>query len=85
LRLVALIPGVGLVVWFLVCVYGIGAVSMAARYGGHELRPRAEPPTEPPIEPPPPPPPPPELVDDTSSDASSDTASGASADAVTES
>jgi hypothetical protein len=85
LRLVALIPGVGLVVWFLVCVYGIGAVSMAAWYGGHELRPRAEPPTEPPIEPPPPPPPPPELVDDTSYDASSDTASGASADAVTES
>jgi hypothetical protein len=41
LRLVALIPGVGLVVWFVVCIYGIGAVSMAAWYGGHE-RPRED-------------------------------------------
>ena len=38
LRLVALIPGIGLLVWFVVCVYGIGAVSMAAWYGGHEVR-----------------------------------------------
>jgi hypothetical protein len=38
LRLVALIPGLGLIVWFVVCVYGIGAVSMAAWYGGHEVR-----------------------------------------------
>ena len=38
LRLVALIPGVGLLVWFVVCIYGIGAVSMAAWYGGHEVR-----------------------------------------------
>jgi hypothetical protein len=38
LRLIALIPGVGLVVWFVVCVYGIGAVCMAAWYGGHEVR-----------------------------------------------
>src|SRR5215218_2517235 len=30
LRLVALIPGVGLLVWFVVCIYGIGALSMAA-------------------------------------------------------
>ena len=38
LRLLALVPGVGLLVWFVVCVYGIGAVSMAAWYGGHEVR-----------------------------------------------
>jgi len=37
LRLLALIPGVGLLVWLVVCVYGIGAVSMAAWYGGHEV------------------------------------------------
>jgi hypothetical protein len=43
LRLIALLPGLGLLVWFVVCVYGIGAVSMAAWYGGHELRPGAEP------------------------------------------
>jgi hypothetical protein len=36
LRLIALIPGLGLIVWFVVCIYGIGAVSMAAWYGGHE-------------------------------------------------
>ncbi len=42
LRLVALIPGVGLLVWFVVCIYGIGAVSMAAWYGGHEV-PEVEP------------------------------------------
>jgi hypothetical protein len=38
LRLLALVPGLGLLVWFVVCVYGIGAVSMAAWYGGHEVR-----------------------------------------------
>jgi hypothetical protein len=46
LRLIALIPGVGLIVWFVVCIYGIGAVSMAAWYGGHE-RPEVEPQPEP--------------------------------------
>jgi len=46
LRLIALIPGVGLIVWFVVCIYGIGAVSMAAWYGGHE-RPEVEPQSEP--------------------------------------
>ena len=42
LRLIALIPGVGLVAWFVVCVYGIGAVSMAAWYGGHRVLPRTD-------------------------------------------
>jgi cytoskeletal protein CcmA (bactofilin family) len=60
LRLLALIPGVGLLVWFVVCVYGLGAVSMAAWYGGRrppgdELPP---PPVEPPIDEPPAEPPP---------------------------
>lgn len=44
LRLLALIPGVGLVVWFVVCVYGIGAVCMAGWYGGHEVRETSAPP-----------------------------------------
>jgi len=65
LRLVAIIPGLGLLVWFLVCVYGIGAVSMAAWYGGHQVRPpppaedeaaSLEPPSPEPPEPPEPPP-----------------------------
>ena len=43
LRLLALIPGIGLVIWFVVCIYGIGAVSMAAWYGGHEVRPPVAP------------------------------------------
>lgn len=38
LRLLALIPGIGFLVWFVVCVYGIGAVSMAAWHGGHRVR-----------------------------------------------
>lgn len=38
LRLIALVPGLGLLVWFVVCIYGIGAVSMAAWYGGHPPR-----------------------------------------------
>ena len=38
LRLLALIPGLGFLVWFVVCIYGIGAVSMAAWYGGHRVR-----------------------------------------------
>jgi len=40
LRLVAIVPGLGFLVWFGACLYGIGAVSMAAWYGGHEPRPR---------------------------------------------
>jgi hypothetical protein len=60
LRLIALIPGVGLLAWFVVCVYGLGAVSMAAWYGGHRP-PRDEvppPPVEPPVDEPPAAPPP---------------------------
>jgi len=45
LRLLALVPGLGLLVWFVVCVYGLGAVSMAAWYGGHQVRPRENEPT----------------------------------------
>ena len=48
LRLLALVPGLGLLVWFVVCIYGIGAVSMAAWYGGHEVRPRGDLGDEPP-------------------------------------
>jgi hypothetical protein len=59
LRLVALIPGIGLIVWILVCLYGIGAVSMAAWYGGHEAR---APDDETAGQLPPPPPPPPAPV-----------------------
>ncbi len=66
LRLLALIPGVGFIVWFVACVYGIGAASMAAWYGGHRMRdtpgtesaddsalppPPATPPATPPAEP----------------------------------
>jgi hypothetical protein len=59
LRLIALLPGIGLIVWFAACIYGIGAVSMAAWYGGRARRPDA--PTEPaapagePVAPTPPP------------------------------
>ncbi|MDQ1429635.1 MAG: hypothetical protein QOF40_237 [Actinomycetota bacterium] len=60
LRLVALVPGLGLLAWFVVCVYGLGAVSMAAWYGGRRP-PRDElppPPAEPPVDEPPVRPPP---------------------------
>jgi hypothetical protein len=40
LRLVAIVPGLGFLLWFCACLYGIGAVSMAAWYGGHEPHPR---------------------------------------------
>jgi cytoskeletal protein CcmA (bactofilin family) len=55
LRLVALIPGIGFLVWIVVCVYGLGAVSMAAWYGGHRVRDEDEPPPDapPPAQPPP--------------------------------
>ena len=55
LRLVALIPGVGFLAWLVVCIYGLGALSMAAWYGGRRP-PRDElppPPVEPPVDEPP--------------------------------
>jgi cytoskeletal protein CcmA (bactofilin family) len=42
LRLLALIPGLGFLVWFVACIYGLGAASMAAWYGGHRVRPGTE-------------------------------------------
>ena len=41
LRLVALVPGVGFVVWLVACVYGLGALSIAAWHGGHATGPSA--------------------------------------------
>jgi cytoskeletal protein CcmA (bactofilin family) len=63
LRLLALIPGVGLLVWFVACVYGLGAASMAAWYGGHRMRDTLEEPAVdvPPSDPPPSEPPPPDV------------------------
>ena len=46
LRLLALIPGIGFLVWFVACVYGLGAASMAAWYGGHRVPDRTESPTD---------------------------------------
>jgi hypothetical protein len=54
LRLLAFVPGLGFLVWFCACVYGIGAVSMAAWYGGHEPRPRNVEDAAPPAPPAPP-------------------------------
>ena len=51
LRLVALIPGIGFLVWFVACVYGIGALSMAAWYGGRRPSLGNGPPV--PVDPPP--------------------------------
>lgn len=39
LRLVALVPGVGFVVWLVACIYGLGALSIAAWHGGHATGP----------------------------------------------
>jgi cytoskeletal protein CcmA (bactofilin family) len=51
LRVAALIPGIGVIVWFLVCIYGLGALTQAAWRGGRgapESRPVAPPVGEPP-------------------------------------
>jgi cytoskeletal protein CcmA (bactofilin family) len=49
LRAVALLPGIGFVVWLLVCIYGLGALARAAwRAGRYPLEPLAAPPPEPP-------------------------------------
>jgi hypothetical protein len=77
LRLLAIVPGLGLLVWFLACLYGIGAVSMAAWYGGHEPRPRPARPLDAP------PPAPPPGIAPTPDDATADTpATDAPADAT---
>jgi hypothetical protein len=60
LRAAALIPGIGAVVWVLVCIYGLGALTQAAwRAGrGSPAEPTPEPSPEPaPAAPAPPPPP----------------------------
>jgi hypothetical protein len=47
LRAVALLPGIGFVVWFLVSIYGIGALTLAAWRAGHAgetVAPTTEPP-----------------------------------------
>ena len=54
LRGVALIPGIGFIVWFLVSIYGIGALTLAAWRAGHPDDASA-PPSEPPDEEAPPP------------------------------
>ena len=51
LRFLALIPGLGFVVWLVACIYGLGAVSMSAWYGGR--RPPQEELDDKPSEPPP--------------------------------
>jgi hypothetical protein len=51
LRAAALIPGLGVIVWVLACIYGLGAVAQAAWRGGRqprEPRPVAPPEHEPP-------------------------------------
>jgi cytoskeletal protein CcmA (bactofilin family) len=50
LRAVALIPGIGVIAWVLVCMYGLGALAQAAWRAGR-VAPEA-PPTQPPPEPP---------------------------------
>ncbi len=70
LRAAALIPGLGFIVWFLVCIYGLGALAQAAWRAGRRA-PDAPPSTQP-LEPRPPATPvgppaeePPTLRDDT--------------------
>ena len=50
LRAVALIPGIGIIVWVLVCMYGLGALAQAAWRAGRVA------PETPPAQPPPAPP-----------------------------
>ena len=38
LRVAALIPGIGFIVWFLVCIYGLGALAQAAWRAGRPPR-----------------------------------------------
>ena len=55
LRAAALIPGLGFIVWFLVCIYGLGALAQAAWRAGRGTSaplPVAPPDEEPPVAPP---------------------------------
>jgi cytoskeletal protein CcmA (bactofilin family) len=47
LRLAALVPGIGLLVWLGACIYGLGALSMAAWYGGRARSPEEPAPCDP--------------------------------------
>ena len=51
LRAAALLPGIGFLVWVLVCIYGLGAFTQAAwragRYSEGEMRPTTSPPAAP--------------------------------------
>jgi hypothetical protein len=40
LRVLALLPAIGLLVWFVACIYGLGALTIAAWRAGHGVRPR---------------------------------------------
>ena len=50
LRAAALIPGIGFIVWFLVCIYGLGALAQAAWRAGR-VAPGSAPPEPPPAPP----------------------------------
>ena len=68
LRAVALIPGLGFIVWFLVCIYGLGALTQAAWRAGRrapEAPPTAQAPDQPPAAPVGPPAEEPTLAPDT--------------------
>jgi hypothetical protein len=58
LRAAALLPGIGVIVWVLVCMYGLGALAQAAWRAGRRAPERAAegPPDGPPAVPPPEPP-----------------------------
>ncbi|HEX5587965.1 MAG TPA: polymer-forming cytoskeletal protein [Acidimicrobiia bacterium] len=53
LRAAAVLPGIGFIVWFFVCLYGLGALTQAAWRAGRSAPevPAAAPPVEPPPEP----------------------------------
>jgi hypothetical protein len=51
LRAAALLPGIGFIVWFLACIYGLGALTQAALRGGRHVP--EPPPVAPPEEEPP--------------------------------
>jgi hypothetical protein len=46
LRVAALVPGIGLLVWLGACIYGLGALSMAAWYGGRAHTPEVASPAD---------------------------------------